>query len=91
MMIDTTPELASTAIGCLDVDPDTFFPETTAGVNDAKRVCAGCPLRIECLNGALRRGEPHGVWGGELFLDGEIIAQKRPRGRPRKNELAAAA
>jgi WhiB family redox-sensing transcriptional regulator len=38
-----------------------------------------------CLEGALERREPWGVWGGELFLNGRILAQKRRRGRPRKN------
>jgi WhiB family redox-sensing transcriptional regulator len=26
------------------------------------------------------------VWGGEIFERGAIIARKRPRGRPRKDE-----
>ncbi|MBR7560709.1 WhiB family transcriptional regulator, partial [Mycobacterium tuberculosis] len=28
---------------------------------------------------------PWGVWGGEIFERGAVIARKRPRGRPRKN------
>ena len=49
----------------------------------------GCPVRIECLAGALNRGEPWGVWGGELFVHGTVVARKRPRGRPRKSQVAA--
>ena len=30
------------------------------------------------------RREPWGVWGGELFVNGKIVAQKRKRGRPPK-------
>lgn len=30
----------------------------------AKQVCAGCPVRRECLAHALGSGEPYGVWGG---------------------------
>lgn len=30
----------------------------------AKQVCAGCPVRAECLAWALATGEPYGVWGG---------------------------
>ncbi|WP_411106567.1 WhiB family transcriptional regulator [Streptomyces sp. cmx-4-9] len=30
----------------------------------AKRVCAGCPVRRECLEHALRTQESFGVWGG---------------------------
>jgi WhiB family transcriptional regulator, redox-sensing transcriptional regulator len=29
------------------------------------------------------------VWGGEVFLRGEIVPFKRPRGRPRKTTVAA--
>ena len=28
---------------------------------------------------AVQRREPHGVWGGEIFDRGRIIAEKRPR------------
>lgn len=83
------------AAACLDTDPDTFFAETPEGVEAAKRICLDCPMRAECLAGALKRREPHGVWGGELFLSGVVVARKRPRGRPRKdaarddNQLAA--
>ncbi len=55
----------------------------------AKALCLDCPVRRECLAGALERREPWGVWGGELFLQGVVIPRKRPRGRPRKNEVAA--
>lgn len=75
---------------CLGEDPELFFPETQAQAEVAKSVCADCPIRRECLAGALLRREPHGVWGGELFLSGVVIAQKRPRGRPRKTFVTAA-
>ncbi len=75
---------------CLDENPEMFFPENQEQAEQAKLVCADCPLRRECLAGALLRHEPHGVWGGELFLAGTIIARKRPRGRPRKELVTAA-
>jgi WhiB family transcriptional regulator, redox-sensing transcriptional regulator len=73
---------------CTD-DPDLFFAESPADVECAKLLCRGCPARLACLAGALERREPWGVWGGELFLRGEIVPRKRPRGRPRKDEVAA--
>jgi WhiB family redox-sensing transcriptional regulator len=33
----------------------------------------------------VERREPHGVWGGEIFDQGSVIAVKRPRGRPPKH------
>jgi WhiB family redox-sensing transcriptional regulator len=70
-------------------DPELFFAEDPNDLRQAKTLCAGCPVRSACLTGALRRGEPWGVWGGEMFDRGMIIADKRPRGRPRKSAVAA--
>ena len=66
-------------------DPELFFAESPADVELAKSLCVDCPVRKNCLAGAIERAEPWGVWGGELFIRGEIVARKRPRGRPRKN------
>jgi WhiB family transcriptional regulator, redox-sensing transcriptional regulator len=70
-------------------DPELFFAESPQDVEQAKAMCRGCAARIACLAGALERREPHGVWGGELLMRGAIVARKRPRGRPRKEEVAA--
>jgi WhiB family transcriptional regulator, redox-sensing transcriptional regulator len=73
---------------CRD-DPELFFAESPDDVEFAKSLCRGCAARIACLAGALERREPWGVWGGELFLRGEVVPYKRPRGRPRKATVAA--
>ncbi len=65
-----------------------FFSDDIADINRAKRVCSGCPVAVPCLQGALDRREPCGVWGGYLFADGQVLAHKRPRGRPPKNRPA---
>ena len=75
--------------------PATFAPEfkdkiVTVDVEAAKALCIDCPVQAMCLDGALERREPWGVWGGELFLQGVVIPRKRPRGRPRKSEQVAA-
>jgi WhiB family transcriptional regulator, redox-sensing transcriptional regulator len=74
---------------CQVLDSDLWFAETPVELEQAKAYCAQCPVRSGCLAGALDRREPWGVWGGEIFSGGEVIARKRPRGRPRKNEVAA--
>jgi WhiB family transcriptional regulator, redox-sensing transcriptional regulator len=74
---------------CRVNDAELFFAESPSDVELAKALCQDCPVRAECLAGALERREPWGVWGGELFLQGAVIPRKRPRGRPRKNEVAA--
>ena len=70
-------------------DPELFFAESPQDVETAKAMCRGCQARLACLAGALERREPWGVWGGELLLRGTIVPRKRPRGRPRKTEVAA--
>jgi WhiB family redox-sensing transcriptional regulator len=66
------------------VDPDLFFAEAPADVERAKALCLDCPFRQACLDGAIERREPWGVWGGQLVVHGVIVPRKRPRGRPRK-------
>jgi len=70
-------------------DPELFFAEAPEDVRLAKALCGLCPVRQACLAGALQRAEPWGVWGGELFERGVIIAGKRARGRPPKSAAAA--
>jgi WhiB family redox-sensing transcriptional regulator len=73
------------AVPCRDGDPDLWFAESPVDLERAKALCEDCPLRLECLNAALEREEPWGVWGGEIIDRGVIVSRKRPRGRPRKN------
>lgn len=68
-----------------------WFAESPVDLERAKALCAQCPIRRECLAAALDRGEPWGVWGGEILEHGTIVARKRPRGRPRKNAEEPAA
>jgi len=56
---------------CRETDPLLFFhPQNERGSARAKRdrgaklVCAGCPVRLECADYAVRAREPYGVWGG---------------------------
>lgn len=67
-----------------NVAANVYFSEDLGDIATAKRVCAECPVLAACLEGALDRKEPFGVWGGQLFLNGRMVAQKRRRGRPPK-------
>ena len=71
-------------IPCHSADPEIFFSESQEVIAQAKTLCGGCPMKAKCLTGALSRAEPAGVWGGELFDDGQVIQAKRMPGRPAK-------
>jgi WhiB family redox-sensing transcriptional regulator len=73
---------------CRQYDPDLWFADVPADLEVAKTFCGACPLKVECLAGAIERAEPWGVWGGEIFERGAVVPRKRPRGRPRKEDLA---
>jgi hypothetical protein len=49
---------------CRTEDPESFFPEWDGAARAAQAVCAGCPVRAECLDYAIKRGITHGIWGG---------------------------
>ena len=61
-----------------------FFSEELQDIATAKRICELCPVMAQCLEGALERREPWGVWGGQLLLNGKVLQGKRRRGRPPK-------
>jgi WhiB family redox-sensing transcriptional regulator len=81
--------VADEQLPCRVNDPELFFADLPADVEYAKSLCTTCPARQACLDGALERREPWGVWGGEWFVQGVVVPRKRPRGRPRKSEVAA--
>ena len=49
---------------CAQTDPEAFFPEKGGSTREAKRVCASCDVRSECLEYALAHDERFGIWGG---------------------------
>lgn len=85
-LLDAAPTKLST-LPCRLHDPDLWFSESPVELERAKQLCAGCPIRTACLDSALTRREPWGVWGGEIFEYGAVIPRKRPRGRPSKAAL----
>lgn len=77
---------ADVSTPCRSYDADLWFAERPDDVALAQELCGGCALRAACLAGALERREPWGVWGGELFERGRVVARKRRPGRPRKDD-----
>jgi len=72
---------------CATADPELFFPigegaAAQAQAEDAKRVCARCPVRERCLDWALDTGQTTGVWGG--------LAEQERRGMRRSKPVETA-
>ncbi|MGH9077394.1 MAG: WhiB family transcriptional regulator [Acidimicrobiales bacterium] len=62
---------------CMGVDPDLFFPERGCSTREAKEVCRGCVVRLDCLNHAIDNGEKFGIWGGLSERERRRIRQSR--------------
>ena len=77
---------ADASTPCRSYDPELWFAESADQVALAQALCGDCALRAACLAGAVERREPWGVWGGELFERGQVVARKRRPGRPRKDD-----
>ena len=72
---------------CLGVDPDLFFPERGASTREAKAVCRGCEVRVDCLEYALAHGEKFGIWGG--LSERERRRVRRQRALERRAAMGA--
>lgn len=62
---------------CRGINPTEFFPSDGTGVETAQRVCAACPVRLECLEYALQNRIEHGVWGGASERERRRILRRR--------------
>ena len=55
---------------CIGLPTEWFFPEQggEASYNNGKRVCAGCPVKAQCLSLAadyVATGDRYGLFGGQ--------------------------
>ncbi|MGW1158455.1 WhiB family transcriptional regulator [Streptomyces sp. NPDC002513] len=86
MAPDTLPNTLSWAerAACRGQELDLFFTDSKTGITAAKRICAACPVREECLAEALRAedGSRYGVYGGLTKEErAELVDGPRTTGR----------
>lgn len=70
---------------CRDMPSTAWFPETFGPNNGvpAKAICAGCEVRDECLEYAIKNNETDGIWGGlnprerQRLVDGAVLRTGR--------------
>lgn len=62
---------------CADEDADLFFPAGRQAAQVARRVCAACPVREQCLQYALEADVRYGIWGGTTAGERKRIRSTR--------------
>lgn len=62
---------------CNGLDPDLFFPQQGGDTVGARKVCASCPVRRQCLEYALANNEHWGIWGGLTEMERRAIRRRR--------------
>jgi len=79
---------------CYGKGPDMWFPPRGTSrhrILDAKRICAGCPIRQKCLDYALWHGERQGIWGGLTEAERRHLKTQTPTARkPRRTRIELA-
>jgi WhiB family redox-sensing transcriptional regulator len=65
---------------CKGVDPTVFYPDDDEDpCDDAKEICASCPVRETCLEHAIASREKVGVWGGYTARERRRLVRQRRR------------
>lgn len=72
---------------CANKPFDLFFPEGSETspafirqAEEAVAVCAGCLVRTECLDFAMKTRQRHGVWGGTSDAERRSVRPALTRG-----------
>lgn len=80
---------AAAACGTGKVAPDELFVEGAAQ-RDARSVCEGCVVRLQCLADALDSRADFGVWGGMTERERRALRRRRPEVESWHDELVGA-
>jgi WhiB family redox-sensing transcriptional regulator len=75
----TTPHHWRQYARCLGADPELFHPPADDPADEAKAICAICPVREPCLEYAITAREKQGVWGGLTEKERRRLIRQRRR------------
>jgi len=64
---------------CAGLEPEVFYPANDEVAEEAKAVCAECPVREPCLDYALAHRERDGIWGGATERERRRMIRQRRR------------
>jgi len=76
---------------CRGADTSVFFPVSEAGADEAKAICATCPVAEACLEYAVATRQPEGVWGGMTPTERHRLIRRRQKAARKARAAAAAA
>ncbi len=62
---------------CRGLDPAAFYPPVEEEADEARAVCAACPVQPECLEFALANREAEGIWGGATSRERRRMLRQR--------------
>jgi len=79
---------------CSNTDPELFFPReheyshgkvrsTYKNLTEAKKICDSCPLKVKCLEYALKNAE-YGIWGGTTEEQRQYIRRRGGFSKPKR-------
>lgn len=64
---------------CQGADTSVFFPVSDTYADEAKAICATCPVAEQCLEYAVATHQSDGVWGGMTALERHRLVRRRQR------------
>jgi len=80
----------SSGAACRALPTDLFFPagelddQAVEQAEEAKAVCAACPVKAPCLEFAIATNQPYGIWGGANTSERRSIRRRRQAERRRQ-------
>ena len=87
----TRPQDAwSSRAACRALPTELFFPagelddQAVEQAEEAKAVCAACPVKTACLEFAIATNQPYGIWGGANASERRSIRRRRQAQRRRQ-------
>ena len=75
---------------CRALPTELFFPagelddQAVEQAEEAKAVCATCPVQHACLEFAIATNQPYGIWGGANTSERRSIRRRRQAERRRQ-------
>lgn len=75
---------------CQGEETSVFFPVSDTFADEAKAICATCPVAEACLEYAIATRQGDGVWGGLTASERHRVIRRRQKLAREQRETSAA-